>query len=82
MIFGGKKSEEIADLKNQVAKLEEQNKLLRASLEFYADANTWELGNKYVDADDATIFTDGTESAATADKGSKAAHTLKEIKSN
>lgn len=78
MIFGGK-SDEIDELKQQVASLEEQNKKLREALEFYADTKSWEEGHKYRDADNATIFTDGSESAATIDKGAKAFRVLKSL---
>ena len=50
---------------------------MRATLEFYADVKNWEEGHKYRDEDNATIFTDGSESGATVDKGSKAYRTLK-----
>lgn len=57
--------------------LEKQNEIMRKALEFYADANTWNEGYKYTDNEDATIFTDGTKSGATVDKGSRAYRTLK-----
>ena len=49
---------------------------MRAALEFYADVKNWEEGHKYRDEDNATIFTDGSESGATVDKGSKAYRAL------
>jgi hypothetical protein len=70
MIFGKKDS-------GNSAELEEKNKILREALEFYADQASWEGGVKYTDADDATIFTDGTESAVSVDKGSRAFMALK-----
>lgn len=70
MIFGKKDS-------GNSAELEEQNKILREALEFYAAKESWEGGVKYTDADDATIFTDGTESAMSVDKGSRAFMALK-----
>lgn len=70
MIFGKKKS-------GNFAVLEEQNKIFRDTLEFYAAKESWEGGVKYIDADDATIFTDGTESAVSVDKGSRAFMALK-----
>jgi hypothetical protein len=54
---------------------------MRSALEFYADVKSWEGGHKYTDDDDATIFTDGSESAATVDKGSRAYRVLKACKS-
>jgi hypothetical protein len=63
------------------AELERQNKVLQTALEFYADVKSWEGGHKYTDDDDATIFTDGSESAATVDKGSRAYRVLKACKS-
>jgi len=63
------------------AELERQNKILQSALEFYANVESWEGGHKYTDNDDATIFTDGSESAATVDKGSRAFKALKTCKS-
>lgn len=80
MIFGKKSSEEIEKLNAQVDELEAQNKVLSDALEFYANADNWEVGHKYRDADDATIFTDGSNSAVTVDVGKKAARALKSIK--
>lgn len=77
MIFG-KKGSGNAD----VAELERQNKVMREALEFYSDPTTWESGHKYRDADNATIFTDGTESAATIDKGARAYRALEACKSS
>ena len=54
---------------------------MQSALEFYANVESWEGGHKYTDADDATIFTDGSESAATVDKGSRAFKALKACKS-
>ena len=59
------------------AVLEERNRILCEALEFYASKESWEGGVKYTDADDATIFTDGTESAMSVDKGSRAFMALK-----
>lgn len=73
MIFGSKDS----GLQEQVDKLEKQNRIMRSALEFYADVKNWEEGHKYRDEDNATIFTDGSESGATVDKGSKAYRALK-----
>ena len=81
MIFGGKSSE-VEELKEQIAKLEKQNRVMREALEFYAEAKNWEVGHKYRDEDNATIFTDGSESGATVDKGSKAYRILKSLGSN
>ena len=74
MIFGRKDS-------GDTAALEKQNKIMRDTLEFYAAKESWEGGHKYTDSDDATIFTDGSESAATVDKGSRAFMALKSCKS-
>ncbi len=76
MIFGGKSSD-VDELKEQIAKLEKQNRVMRDALEFYAEVKNWEVGHKYRDEDNATIFTDGSESGATVDKGSKAYRALK-----
>ncbi|MCH8846426.1 MAG: hypothetical protein IIC11_06795 [Proteobacteria bacterium] len=62
------------------AELEKQNKIMQTALEFYADVKSWESGHKYTDSNDATIFTDGSESAATVDKGSHAFKALKSCK--
>lgn len=62
------------------AELEKQNKIMQTALEFYADVKIWESGHKYTDSNDATIFTDGSESAATVDKGSRAFKALKSCK--
>ena len=75
MIFGSKDD----GLKEQVERLEKQNRIMRAALEFYADVKNWEEGHKYRDEDNATIFTDGSESGATVDKGSKAYRALKSV---
>ncbi len=74
MIFGSKSDSGQAD---KIAKLEKENRILRSALEFYADVKHWEEGHKYRDEDNATIFTDGSESGATVDKGSKAYRALK-----
>ncbi len=74
MIFGGKFGGKNS---GDSAVLEEQNKILREALEFYADKVSWEGGVKYTDAADATIFTDGSESAVSVDKGSRAFVALK-----
>ena len=76
MIFGGKNAE-LDELKKQIEKLEKQNRVMREALEFYAETKNWEEGHKYRDEDNATIFTDGSESGATVDKGSKAYRALK-----
>ncbi len=81
MIFGGKNSE-IEELQKQIAKLEKQNKTMKSALEFYADVKNWEEGHKYRDEDNATIFTDGSESGATVDKGSKAYRALKSLENS
>ena len=74
MIFGGKKDN--GGSKEQIEKLEKQNRIMRSALEFYAEVKNWE-GHKYLDEDNATIFTDGSETGATVDKGSKAYRALK-----
>ena len=76
MIFGSKSGDN-EDLKKKVEKLEKQNRIMREALEFYAEVKNWEVGHKYRDEDNATIFTDGSESGATVDKGSKAYRALK-----
>ena len=81
MIFGKKGSESTGG-GGDVAELEKQNKIMREALEFYSDPRTWEDGHKYLDADNATIFTDGSESAATIDKGAKAHRALEACKSS
>lgn len=70
MIFGSKSDS------GQEEKLEKQVRIMRAGLEFYADVKNWEEGHKYRDEDNATIFTDGSESGATVDKGSEAYRAL------
>jgi len=80
MIFGSKSDDNA--LKGQVEKLEKQNRIMRSALEFYADVKNWEEGHKYRDGDDATIFTDGSESGATVDKGSMAYRALKSCDSS
>ena len=77
MIFGVKSED--SKLKERIAKLEKENRIMRAALEFYADAKSWEAGYKYRDDDDGTIFNDGAESSVTVDKGSKAFRALKSI---
>jgi len=81
MFFCKKGSGDTAGLEARIKDLEEQNKTLRSALEFYADVKNWEGGHKYTDDDDATIFTDGSESGATVDKGSRAFRALKTCKS-
>lgn len=81
MIFGKKDSGDTAELEAKIKELEAQNETMRSALEFYADVKSWSAGHKYTDADDATIFTDGSESGATVDKGSRAYRTLKACKS-
>ena len=76
MIFGSKNTD-ADELKKQIEKLEKQNRIMREALEFYAEVKNWEVGHKYRDEDNATIFTDGSESGATVDKGSKAYRALK-----
>ena len=79
MIFGKKDSD--SDNSNErVKELERQNKVMREALEFYANTDSWSAGHKYRDADDATIFTDGGESAATIDKGNRAYRALEACK--
>ncbi len=80
MIFG-KKGSEGGGSGADVTELERQNKMMREALQFYADPKTWSPGHKYRDADDATIFTDGSESAATIDKGNVAYRALEACKS-
>jgi hypothetical protein len=80
MIFGKKSSADIEKLEEQVELLESQNQLMIDALEFYANPDSWEIGHKYRDADDATIFTDGNESAVTSDAGKKASRVLNKIK--
>ncbi|GEM_PF-2057222 len=75
MIFGSKSDN--SGQAEQIAKLEKQNQIMRSALEFYAEVKNWEEGHKYVDEDNATIFTDGSECGATVDKGSKAYRALK-----
>lgn len=76
MIFG--KKEKGGDSGSE--ELARQNRIMREALEFYATPDSWMSGHKYVDADNATIFTDGSESAATVDKGAKAYRALEECK--
>ena len=76
MIFGKKGSGDAGN----AAELEKQNKIMREALEFYSDPINWESGHKYRDADNATIFTDGSESAVTIDKGAKAHRALEACK--
>lgn len=78
MIFGSKSDSGQAE---KIEKLEKENRIMRAALEFYADVKNWEEGHKYRDEDNATIFTDGSESGATVDKGSKAYRALKSCES-
>jgi len=80
MLFGKKSSEDADKLKAQIEQLEAQNKDLLEALEFYANPDNWAVGHKYLDADDATIFTDGSNSAVTTDAGKKASRTLDNIK--
>jgi hypothetical protein len=76
MIFGKKESDDVGDLKARIAALEKQNNIMREALEFYSNPITWESGHKYRDVDNATIFTDGSESSATVDKGAHAYRAL------
>ena len=55
MIFGSKKEDGAS--KEKIEKLEKQNRIMRSTLEFYADVKNWEEGHKYRDEDNATIFT-------------------------
>lgn len=80
MIFGKKAAEEAEKLREEIGQLKSQNRTLIETLGFYANPNNWEIGNKYRDADDATIFTDGSNSAVSADVGKKASRTLNKIK--
>ena len=75
MIFGSKSDD--SALKEQIEKLEKQNQIMRSALEFYAYVKNWGTGHKYRVRADATTFTDGSESGATVDKGSKAYRALK-----
>ena len=81
MIFGSGKSND-KELQQKLEQLEKENRIMRAALEFYADTKHWEKGHKYRDEDNATIFTDGSESGATVDKGSKAYRALQACKSS
>ena len=81
MIFGKKNSGGSTELEARIKELEEQNATMRSALEFYADVKSWSGGHKYTDSDDATIFTDGSESGATVDKGSRAYRALQACKS-
>ena len=54
MIFGSKKEDSAS--KEQIEKLEKQNRIMRSTLEFYADVKNWEEGHKYLDEDNATIL--------------------------
>jgi len=81
MIFGKKDAGDVAELKSRIEELERQNEIMRSALEFYADVKSWETGHKYRDEDNATIFTDGSESGATVDKGSRAYRALKSCSS-
>lgn len=80
MIFGKKEEGDTGALKARIELLEKQNNIMRKALEFYSNPITWESGHKYVDADNATIFTDGTESSATVDKGATAFRALEACK--
>jgi len=81
MFFCKKDSGGSTGLEARIKELEAQNESMRSALEFYADVESWEGGHKYTDNDDATIFTDGSESGATVDKGSRAYRVLKACKS-
>ena len=81
MIFGKKGSDNSSGSGADVTELERQNRIMREALQFYADTKTWTAGHKYRDADEATIFTDGSESAATIDKGNVAFKALEACKS-
>ena len=76
MIFGAGKGD-VAELKEQVAKLTEENKRLRAALEFYANPKHWSEGHKYRDPDEATIYQED-ESSVQLDKGMVAQKALEE----
>lgn len=65
---------------DELARLRRENELLREVLTFYASAQTWNAGYKYRDPDDATIFTDGSESGATVDKGDRARRVMAVLK--
>ena len=82
MIFGKKDSANTDALNARMKELERQNKIMREALEFYSNTATWTAGHKYRDADDATIFTDGSESAATMDKGNRAHRALAACKTS
>ena len=81
MIFRSKNSQ-ITKLKQRLAGLEKENSVLKTTLEFYADVKNWQEGHKYRDDDDATIFTDGSESGITVDKGSRAYRALKSLENS
>ncbi len=76
-IFGRKSAMQIAELEARVKRLEKQRAIMRSALEFYADNKSWKNGYKYTDSDDATIFTDGSESGITVDKGARAMAALR-----
>ena len=78
MIFG--KKDKASGSGGDSGELERQIGIMRKALEFYASPENWMAGHKYVDSDNATIFTDGTESAATVDKGAVAYRALEDCK--
>ena len=80
-IFGKKSAGNVTELEAQNEKLNKQNQVMKSALHFYADGKNWKGGFKYTDSNDATIFTDGTESAITVDKGNRAIMALKACKS-
>jgi hypothetical protein len=82
MFFCKKSSGDTSALEAKIKDLQEQNETMRSALEFYADVENWGGGHKYTDDDDATIFTDGSESGATVDKGNRALRVLKAYKSD
>ncbi len=82
MLFGkkGDSNNDLEGLKKQLVELQRQNKIMREALEFYSDPKTWQQGHKYVDADNATIFTDGSDCSAIVDKGAQAYRALEACK--
>ncbi len=64
-------------LKDRIKELEEENRLLRDALGFYASDATWVDAAKYRDADDATVFADTTTTPILEDKGRQARKALK-----
>lgn len=82
MIFGGKDKDDkqVTELQNRIAQLEQELSIYREALEFYAKPDSWKQGHKYRDADEATIFTDSSATAAAADQGGIAHRALQKAK--